>query len=695
MDNISVLKKFMSYAQYDPEQKVFNLLSDSYEFRKAIEHMQKLSEYDPTSSFSVLYAKQFFLEQMRKRKLTAFALLSDPHYLDDELEMWNIFQSKEVTALETEILNRFDSLLCKIGTAQQLGNRDYDAERATICESIETVVEELPKCNEDLFLRGGMIAPLANLSTKIHIFDWLADCLLTLEQSQDGLYLCFVRNSDAKSTSNAVSATADGYFGFYIKSNGTLLSINEQVHEKYPGEHKVHRNARYSDDKKYNLFPYRFIFDFADYDYKGIAQSHIIDSDKLDFLNLEPSAYQPLILAMMMLNSKYANTKLDNLPLKYVDSLLPVNIALPTPNQSIMIPDSSTLLDINKTLKISMTSDGVVNSIYANKLGYNSTSPNRNWKEYGNFPTTENIFVKLYGQGFKLNTDKLFESNQHLKRLTSAELSKTNETPNCEFVGTPIQYEVVAYKNAREQLAEYVREQMYQEFIDFGGTAAVNDWFIDHLRANKDSLFDYCIKRYNIYMDGREPNSDDNLPCNINLSISKSGEPVYDISRCFGIKVPFNTGYQPSYSNSHIVRGLNCCVNTTTKASVFFTFRIDTWEDIQRLVGDSVTLPKILIGYNQDGHRVVGNPILDATDKCTGIGTPFEKSEVDKNNRYWTKERWRDYFFHSHIYHDVDSLIPPNTLSSSPCNLIFDFTIGFSKRGIAKLIKEHYNKSGN
>lgn len=156
--------------------------------------------------------------------------------------------------------------------------------------------------------------------------------LISLESAADGIYLCYI----------AEHGSAAGYFGFYLKSNGNLLSVNERVNEAFAGEHKRSRNARWTDEKKYRLFPYSFIMQFSEHDYKGYATKHIIDEDKLSFMELGSDAYMPLILAMVMLNQKYVGRGLDDLPLIYVDSLMPVNLKhIESGSQALMIPSDA------------------------------------------------------------------------------------------------------------------------------------------------------------------------------------------------------------------------------------------------------------------------------------------------------------------------------------------------------------------
>ena len=218
--------------------------------------------------------------------------------------MWDIFMSEDFSVVEKQFLDTIDSLASKIVGVKQIGERDLEKERAALFDSIVSVTEELTKCKTSLYLKGGQIQPIKNFSTSIHVFDRLAECLLALEQAPDGMYLCYI----------TCGGTADGYFGLYIKSNGTILSLSERIDEAYPGQHRNSRNGRWSEEKKYNLFPYNFMFSFSEHDYLGYAKNHIIDDSQLAFCNLEPEAYMPIILAMVMIANKYAKADIPAKP---------------------------------------------------------------------------------------------------------------------------------------------------------------------------------------------------------------------------------------------------------------------------------------------------------------------------------------------------------------------------------------------
>ena len=142
--------------------------------------------------------------------------------------------------------------------------------------------QRLHKCKVDLYMRGGHMQPISRFSPKIHVFSSLGECLLAFEAAPDGMYICYIRSNDS----------ADGYFGFYIKSNGNLLSVHERIDESYPGEHSHHRNHRWVEGKEFALFPYSEVISHSTTDkdgkenvkrdYKGYATQYFISEEDID-----------------------------------------------------------------------------------------------------------------------------------------------------------------------------------------------------------------------------------------------------------------------------------------------------------------------------------------------------------------------------------------------------------------------------
>ena len=328
LDSYAILSQWAKFTNFDPDQKAFNLRSAEHSFHCCNKRIMALNEaFDPSGALSVIFAKNTCRKYFQDKKLSLLEIANNPNELKNALDIWQLFNSPDVVAVEDAYLDAMDKLITQITGTKMLGHVDNDSNRETLMVAVDKVVEELDGCHEDLFRLGGEVQAATRFSTHIHVFEQLSECLLAMETTQDGIYLCYI----------SAENSADGYFGFYLKSNGNLLSVNERVNEAFAGQHKNSRNGRWSEGKKYQLFPYDFIFNFSEHDYKGYAKKHIIDVEKLSFFELGPDAYFPLVLAMVMLNTKYTGRKLDSMPIKMVDSLLDVNLREAMPDRKSVV----------------------------------------------------------------------------------------------------------------------------------------------------------------------------------------------------------------------------------------------------------------------------------------------------------------------------------------------------------------------
>lgn len=77
-----------------------------------------------------------------------------------------------------------------------------------------------------------------------------------------------------------------------------------------------------------------------------------------------------------------------------------------------------------------------------------------------------------------------------------------------------------------------------------------------------------------------------------------------------------------------------------------------------------------------------------------GIGTVFEYHEIRVNRRLWTDTQWKNLFRDNWI-NDKDNrdywnkATPPDTALSESTATDFSFTIGFSRREMAAMVKEY------
>lgn len=659
MTTNEILKRWLTYSGYDPEQSSFNLLSSSYLYHKAGKVMTKVMEYDPSGVVALIYAKDVFLQVLKDSKVGLYDLFSEPGGLDEHKAMWDIFMSDDVVSIEQHFMDKINAVVERVVMVKQIGERDLDLERKALFESVSSVAEQLTVCKTELFMRGGPILPITNFSTKIHVFERVADCLLAIEAAPDGMYLCYIN----------CYGTSDGYFGFFVKSNGSVLSVSERVDEAYPGQHKYSRNGRWTEAKKYSLFPYAFIFSFSEHDYLGYASKHTIDDSKLEFRQLEPSAYMPLILAMVMLSHKLSQTDITSMKLSLVDSMFQRNLDTPLPGTTdLVIPSNSALAIQSRTYEPSITTADVLGRDLPQKLSDNS----RPWGEQGSFPDKENFFVEMYGDGFELDASKLLVSNPELKALPADKLSEISETPDVEFVGTADRMELIAYMQARRQLAEYVRKRMFEDYKAFGGAAKVDEWFIFAILARKEFLFQLCVRKYLSEQETTDPAMNTTGLALVNYyPDAKNGY----VSGTWGDPFPFNE--HPRDDRGREIEERKLCAITGANASVAFCFNPETWEDIESLLGP---VPRVLKGWLKRGHDDYGNCLLNATDACAGIGNLFEEEE-HRTNRRFRRRGW---------FTDEDGALDESELIRDHPRTDFSFGIAFSKRGLSKLLKMNW-----
>ena len=678
MTKEEILRAWLSYAEYNPEQNRFNILSANYIYNRACKTIKKILSFDPSGAVAILYAKDAFLNVCKESKITVFDLFSAEAPLSDDRAMWDVFMSQDVQEIEKQLLDAINAVVEDVVHVKQIGERDMEQERKSLLDSVTSVSEQLTACRTELYMRGGPIQTIRNFSTKIHVFDRLADCLLAVEAAPDGMYLCYI----------SCGGKAEGYFGFFIKSNGTILSVNERISEAYPGQHQMSRNGRHVEEKKFELFPYKFIFSFSDRDYLGYAHKHSIDESKLEFCQLEPAAYMPLILGMVMISNKLSGYDAKDLPIVLIDALFQQNLNKALPGSvDLAVVSKSAIAKPSLSYKPSFSSDDVVSGVLTKRF----TDKSLPYDERGELPTEENIFVKLYGDGFELDTSKLLLSDQTLM-LTSDEKPWVKDAVACnEFVGTQNKMDLIAYMQARAQLADYIRKRMAIEYNAFGGAKAVREWFKKAIQERKEQFYRLCVRKYHEVQNGCSAAPYDLYhPCHLNtpgLSYVyyypdvPGGCPKgaawskYPFNECKPSRFQsFENLKQNSYPEKDISKKL--CPITGSLSSVCFYFQPGTWEELEFLFGP---VPKILRGWERKTVRDFGNPLLRVTDKCSEIGTLFEDDEQTKNPRVknskpWEKEQW--------------SFPDEETIQDHP-QTEFSFGIAFSKRGFAQLLKQY------
>lgn len=651
----NILKKWIEYTDFDPDRKKFNLLSAEYEFHKISKKMTDISQFDPSGTLAVLYAKNKFEQFSEHTKVPLRTILEEPESLRESSEMWDMLHSAEVRSLEDGLVKELAKIRdtgAENGYAllQPAGKPDESAqdegsmialERKALSDSVNVVVEEATALRTELYLKGNH--PIGTVTTFCHrllVFSSIAECLLSLERSNDGIYLCYID----------CNGSSDSHFCFMLHSNGNLLAITERIPEAYPGQHGNTRNGRWQGEYKTRLFPYHLITS-SDYDYKGYPVDKKIENCRsIDILQLPANEHMPLLLTMIIFARKYAGVSTNAMPLIITDSLLPCNLSLKEGDSTAlaMAQTSAIAKATSEYRPIWKTEDILRGEEYSEKLGHAYDSQ---------------LFVELYGQGFVLND--------------SALLARADNKA-CEFAADQQTMNLLAYQQGRQQLADYIREKMYQEYLAAGGVDSVRAWYTDAIAKKKHRLFAYCIEKW----DEVEHGQNGGLSfLSIKQAVAGKGNVEYGYSRTY----PFNKENGQK----------KLCPITGATASIFFMFRPESFDNIIEMLGTS-DIPKILKGWRAAGHNGYGNELLSITDPIGRVGTPFEQDETRRNRRYWTKSKWENWLWTERdttkyaTDEEKEQALKAREIAStaSPSSITFNVCIGFSKTGLKQLLQK-------
>lgn len=629
MNNIDILNKWLEYIGYDPDKKVFNLFSNDYDLQKINKSLITfVNEFDNDCEYAIIFAKNIIINYFRQKQIPLIDILSTTQSFEKEREIWNIFNQNNIQDIETEIITKIFTLIEQVSKKKLIGSLDTSL-RDNFNITLKYVIQNIPELKLDVYMKGSKFLPIQNMSTSIHVFNTLADCLLAIEKTIDGIYLCYISENNS----------LGGYFGYYIKNNGNIISLNERIDESYAGQHNNCRNGRWAEDKLYNIFPYDYIFSFSEYDYKGYASKHVIDNEKLQFFNLDPKVYIPILLTMIFINKKFIGKTFENEKIMYVDSLLPININTlnEAENTSIVSSKESGLILSHENFEIKFDKDKVLSGAYSNE--FDVDNDNRSTNEKGYFKNYNQIFIDLYGHDFDFNINDIFQRTNY-KQITSSDKSHPYKS---EFIGSKERMEMQAYYTIRKKLTDHIKKNMEEEYINFGGKDAIHNWWHNSLIKNIDYIYKKCIEieqspKQELYREIK-----DNIFFKNNIC-----------------KYIYAYKYDET-SREHITHALNkrdyygnlYCFQTEKLSTLIFVFKMFDYHDIEEYT--NTELPKIFKGWRRQ-EVYAGNSILNAIDYVNTIRTPMSETN------------WR--------------------IEDKYTNYSFDFKIGFTLRGFNKIKKE-------
>lgn len=650
MEVKDILRHWRAFTEPNNEQEGSSLLRCSLELSLCNQRIEEmLQTYDHSGNVAAVYAKAKFVALLKERSVRLYDIFSQPEAFEKLSRMWGMFTSQEMRTVELMYLDMIHNFVQQ-ATGTMLGTRNMAAEQTTLMESICAVVEELRiapgACNEDLYRRGGTFLPIQKVSTHIQVYPRLGECLIALEQAPDGAYVCYISDD----------GSVDGYFGFFLKSNGNLLSVNERIDEPYPGARSNRRNGCWSSTKKYRLFPYTQVITFSEPDRPGEAKRKNIVQEKLDFLTLGPDAYMPMLLALSILSKRYEGCTSEDVPLVYTDALMPINISatIASGKPGLAVPANDVIVLNHRELTMDFTPEAVLDG----SLAWRYSMENNNSKctkmraryNCGVFNNKNQMMVDMYGAGFQFDPAALLKSDD----LALPEGDTEKHRPVGEFVGPRERMEMLAYYNVRRQLADYMRERIHDEYVAFGGVDAVRKWWKDALLRHTDTIHTMVVRRFSEVSARQETTSQ--LPFKVRFAECCDPHAV-GVSWDFVLSPDDGKFLHPKYR----------CPITGASVSYIFGFHPATWTDLANLIGEE--LPKIVVGWKAAGHDSSGNSLLDACDAVDSVGTPFEPGQS------------------ACPLYGVE--LSPYRDRIGPAVFNFAFAVAYSKSGMKKLIKQY------
>ena len=627
MDPFEILKQFGEYIHYDPDQHKFNLLSNEYTLHKAGDTITTIcNRFDSSGRMAVLYAKKVYLKTIADTRLKLVDVLQNRQGLEDEFKMYDVFVGEEVTKIESDYIEALHQTVLRITGKQEIGERDLEQEKKVVYDSLDAVLESLGSCYKDVYVNSHQpVGVVVNISTKILLFNHMADCVLMLEnKAPDGAYLCYINNN----------GTADGYFAIVIKSNGNLFSVNDRVSERYIGQHSNSRNGRWSEGHK-DFFPYEAIMTFDDYDYKGYATKYNIDESKLSLADLDPSVYVPIILAILCVINDQVGKVLDDKYQVYMNTLMRSNLERDE--------NSTALIQIDHTGLIEKTTQLL--DIHFDPVKMMDGSYNDEFKIHTSGHGQQ--LVNYWGGGYVIKTRPL-----SVTARTALSSGEDDETVHAEFVGSLEKMREQAYYEARRDLADYVRDQYQKELDAFGGLEAVEKWFCDAMRQNMPNMLPLLARLYSeskMSTDYRVLKYREDDPKWIRHIRLITDRPYAQEQWIYGKPHKIVT-----WSGSEYIDYYQDLL-TDNKAYIWFSFESYNWSDIEAFTGQQVCGP--LRGWRSEYRQDMGdafscgNPLLDIVDA-------------------------------------VD-FVKPLTKDKSGYRIKFDYYAAFSKRGMNRLLKEN------
>ena len=637
-DTARILNEWASVLEFNPDQRSFDLGNFSLDIHIAGETMKKLiNQFDDSGEISVLYAKQFYMDYLKHVSIKLFDLFQDD---SDDLKIFrNLYRTMngvEVESIEQKWFIAVYRILKKLGI--YLIADKFDT--SVLYDAVECITKDITKCNIDVFGKGARSKNNEPFiyGTTIRSFNTMAECILDLSSSSDGIYLCYI----------SLNNKPDGYFTYIYKCENTLVSINDRVNESFRGQHNKSRNNRWMEYKCYNLFPYDIIEYGDDRDYKGYATSMKLSEDAELSLTAQGVDAAKIVITMMMIENfvKY-KMDFDDYELSYSDVMLPANrSALFQSNDTeIMVLNRNEIVQYHDSVDFHISKNDVIN-------GLRNNDPIIEKNKYSDFK---------YSAESSESVKDMFPEFQ----FDASHILAIRDENQAEFIGTYSKMREQAYMDARKEFATCCRKQIASKYLEVGGMKFFNTWFNAALRVHVNDVKNAAVRKYTSGtrngFDYCSQSTDPDFMYSIRVDIDDYG-PSADIYMC-----------NRKYDNYDAF----VCPITGNVANVWFKFRIRSANDLKELLGTDDCIPELLKMFKSDRDYHTNN-LLSPHDALAIVGAPIE-----------------DYMWNS----DEMKAVRKQLNESDYDNHRLECCIGFSKRGLNKLVKDpsiviKYNNEG-
>ncbi len=633
--NFDILQQWASITNYDPNQSSFNLASCDYSFHRCGRTITNLNtNFDQSGTLSIVYLKHQYESILKQAKTSVFNMIVHPTEFDKYAKLWDELNSDYVSSLEQQLEASISKMLKSISGSDRLQGAQSEC-NSIVPYCISDIAQSLPNIKFEAYC-GNQLDELNYIDSNIRVFNTLSECLLSISNSPNGIYTCYI--SEHK--------TSSGYFNIIMKSRSTIAGCHDRVDETYVGQHNSSRNGRWQEDKLTDIFPYTEILDFSNYDYLGYPDAHMINETTIPIKNLSDNSIIKLLFSLYLIKTKYSKYTIDVKDKVYVDSLKiskqsALNL-LKKQDKSLMSLSESTLSMLNdQVFDINITSEDILSGCLSSKFDRNSNR-NKSYRETGCFPNVNQELIDKFGKGFNLDIKPI------LNRTNAIESGNDRCTKlNAEFIGSKQVFELESYRQARYQLRNYILSNMSKSYDVIGGMDGIRSWFKQAVKDNKIKLMKLAVKYYQEIQLGTRSNypyDSECIPVSTDLLINVK---EYEYKN-------FNN------SINSIVTDWRCPISGCA-CNVFVTFIPCHYSNLEALFG---SIPDILTGWSMSGSNIYqcGNPILESTDPISFIESPF----------YWRSAYKPEY----------SKLFPG--CKSFP----FVFSVGFSKRGLNKALKD-------